>query len=48
MVTWLREQGVSEVLAYVHPEHHASAAVARAIGLTPTETIVDGEVRWQG
>ena len=48
MVTWLREQGVAEVVAHVHPDHHASAAVARAIGLTPTKTIVDGEVRWQG
>lgn len=47
MVTWLREQGVGEVVAHVHPEHEASAAVARALGLTPTETLVDGEIRWQ-
>lgn len=47
MVTWLRAQGVVEIVAHVHPEHEASAAVARAIGLTPTKTIVDGEVRWQ-
>lgn len=47
MVTWLRAQGVVEIVAHVHPEHEASAAVARAIGLTPTTTIVDGEVRWQ-
>lgn len=47
MVTWLREQGVTEIVAHVHPEHHASAAVARAIGLTPTETIIGGETRWQ-
>ncbi len=48
MVTWLLKQGVGEVVAHVHPDHHASASVARAIGLTPTETIVDGEVRWRG
>ena len=47
MVAWLREHGVGEVTAHIHPEHEASAAVARAIGLTPTETVVDGEVRWQ-
>ena len=48
MVAWLREHGVGEVIAHIHPEHEASAAVARAIGLRPTETVVDGEVRWQG
>ncbi|MFE1953481.1 GNAT family N-acetyltransferase [Streptomyces sp. NPDC059524] len=34
------------VLAHVHPEHHASAAVARAAGLRPTDVHQDGEVRW--
>ncbi|MFI7009092.1 GNAT family N-acetyltransferase [Streptomyces sp. NPDC050145] len=34
------------VLAHIHPEHHASAAVARAAGLTPTDVHQDGEVRW--
>lgn len=48
MVTWLREHGVTEVVAYIDPEHDASAAVARATGLAPTETIVDGETRWDG
>ena len=53
MARWLREpdepgQGVEVVVAHVHPQHEASMAVARAIGLTPTDTIVDGEVRWQG
>ena len=47
MVTWLREQGVGEIVAHVHPDHAASAAVARALGLAQTETIVDGELRWQ-
>ena len=41
-------RGVEVVVAHVHPQHHASIAVARAIGLAPTGTIVDGEVRWQG
>src|SRR5436309_2338773 len=46
MVRWLHREGVSRVLAHVHPQHDASAAVAPAIGLTPTPTMVEGEVRW--
>ena len=38
--------GVARFSACIHPDHAASAAVARALGLTPTETVVDGEVRW--
>jgi len=47
MMTWLRQQGVGTVVAHVHPEHEASEAVARAVGLTPTEAFDDGEVRWE-
>jgi len=46
MVTWLRDCGVDRFVAHVHPEHRASIGVARALGLTPTATIVDGEIRW--
>jgi len=48
MADWLRQQQVHLVVAYVHPRHHASNAVARRIGLTPTDTWVDGEVLWRG
>jgi RimJ/RimL family protein N-acetyltransferase len=34
------------VVAHVHPDHVASQRVARAAGLSPTEQVVDGEVRW--
>lgn len=44
----LRANGVDSVIAHVHPDHAASNAVARAIGLAPTDTMVDGERRWQG
>jgi len=47
MVRWLRHQGVEVVVAHLHPQHQASIAVARAVGLAPTDTVVDGEVRWQ-
>ncbi|MFI7503565.1 GNAT family N-acetyltransferase [Streptomyces sp. NPDC049687] len=47
LVTWLLEQGVRTIVAHVHPGHSASAAVARAAGLAPTEETQDGEVRWR-
>ncbi|WP_182112378.1 MULTISPECIES: GNAT family N-acetyltransferase [unclassified Actinotalea] len=45
---WLRTQGVGSLVAHVHPDHEASAGVARALGLRATSTVVDGEVRWEG
>ncbi len=48
MVGWLRSHGVTTVVAHVHPEHHASQAVARALGLARTGAWHDGEERWQG
>ncbi|MFJ1600675.1 GNAT family N-acetyltransferase [Streptomyces sp. NPDC088261] len=47
LVRWLEARGVGTVIAHIHPEHGASAAVARACGLTPTDRWHDGEVRWQ-
>ncbi|MFJ9522112.1 GNAT family N-acetyltransferase [Kitasatospora sp. NPDC101801] len=47
LVGWLGERSVRTVLAHVHPGHRASAAVARAAGLLPTEEWQDGEVRWR-
>ena len=47
MVEWLRGQRVEVVVAHVHPEHQASMGVARAIGLAPTDVVVDGAVRWE-
>ncbi|MFJ9468093.1 GNAT family N-acetyltransferase [Streptomyces caniferus] len=47
LLTWLGTQGVRTVLAHIHPDHLASAAVATACGLTPTEDRQDGEVRWR-
>lgn len=43
----LRADGVTRLVAHIHPEHTASQRVASAIGLVPTTMIVDGEVRWE-
>jgi RimJ/RimL family protein N-acetyltransferase len=47
LVAWLGQQSVPAVIAHIHPDHRASAAVAAAAGLTPTDERHDGEVRWQ-
>jgi RimJ/RimL family protein N-acetyltransferase len=43
---WLREQGVERFVADIHPEHAASDAVARRLGLHPTDERRGGEIRW--
>lgn len=49
MVEWLGTRaGVRTVIAHVHPGHTASAAVATRVGLTATDRVQDGEIRWEG
>ena len=48
LIEELRRKGVSRVLAHIHPEHEASQRIARHLGMEPTDTVVDGEVRWSG
>ena len=43
----LERSPVTTVVAHIHPEHTASAAVASAAGLLPTGEWEDGEVRWR-
>jgi RimJ/RimL family protein N-acetyltransferase len=47
LVGWLSSRPVRTVVAHVHPDHHASARVAAAAGLSRTQVWVDGEVRWE-
>ncbi|WP_405605868.1 GNAT family N-acetyltransferase [Streptomyces sp. NBC_01410] len=47
LVGWLADRSVHTAVAHVHPHHLASAAVATAAGLKPTDRVRDGEVRWQ-
>ncbi|WP_405147310.1 GNAT family N-acetyltransferase [Sphaerisporangium sp. NBC_01403] len=46
LVGWLGARGVSRVSAHVHPDHHASMAVARRAGLQPAEEFDEGERLW--
>jgi RimJ/RimL family protein N-acetyltransferase len=47
MVAWLWRSGIARVVAHIHPQHEASAAIARAVDLTPTEIVVGDEIRWE-
>ena len=46
LVAWLRTQGVWRIAAHIRPDHAASIAVARHLGLEPGATRADGEIRW--
>jgi len=46
LVGWLGQVPVRTVVAHIHPDHAASAAVAAAAGLAPTDEWHDGEIRW--
>lgn len=46
VAAWLLARGVRCISAHIHPDHHASASVARRLGLHPTDHVVDGELLW--
>ena len=46
LVAWLDARGVTAIQAHIHPDHAASAAVARRAGLAPTGRSDDGEQLW--
>ncbi len=47
LVGWLRGRGIDDISANIHPDHHASAAVARRAGLRPTDEQHEGETVWR-
>jgi RimJ/RimL family protein N-acetyltransferase len=47
LVDWLREEGVHQIAARIHPAHVASGAVAARAGLEATEEEVGGEQVWR-
>jgi RimJ/RimL family protein N-acetyltransferase len=46
LAAWLAARGVTAIQAHIHPDHVASAAVARRAGLAPTGQTDDGEQLW--
>ncbi|GAA1704277.1 GNAT family N-acetyltransferase [Kribbella yunnanensis] len=46
LADWLRAQDL-QIIAHIHPDHLASAAVAAAVGLSRTDQMVDGEYRYR-
>lgn len=47
LCAWLIDSGVGRLEAHIHPDHSASAAVARACGMEPTGAIdSEGEHVW--
>lgn len=46
MVDWLGRRGVERFRAAIHPDNAASNAVARRLGLQPTDEFDDGERVW--
>jgi RimJ/RimL family protein N-acetyltransferase len=46
LVAWLDARGVMAIQARIHPDHAASAAVARRAGLVPTGQTDEGEQLW--
>lgn len=47
VATWLRAHDVPRLRANIHSDHVASNAVARSLGLAPTDQRDDGEVVWR-
>jgi RimJ/RimL family protein N-acetyltransferase len=47
LVDWLSQQQILTIIAHIHPDHRASAAVAAAVGLTPTDEWHEDEIRWR-
>lgn len=43
----LRAHGAGSLTAYIHPQHTASTRIARALGMTPTDTHSEGETLWE-
>jgi RimJ/RimL family protein N-acetyltransferase len=46
MLSSLRDQHVRSFTAHIRPDHVASIAVARHLGLSATDEVIDGEISW--
>ena len=46
MALWVLGHGADVLVAHIHPQHGSSMGVARRLGLTPTDVMIEGETRW--
>jgi RimJ/RimL family protein N-acetyltransferase len=46
LAEWLRANGIERLVAHIQTDHVGSTRVATAIGLQPTDRVVDGETEW--
>lgn len=42
----LAGRGIGEVVAHIHPDNEASNRLVTRLGFVPTDTVIDGEIRW--
>jgi RimJ/RimL family protein N-acetyltransferase len=48
LLPWLRATiGEATIVAWIHPDHTASQAVARRIGMRPSDRVRGGEIAWE-
>lgn len=47
MCDWLRSCGTEQFVAYIQPANLPSIGVAKNLGMTVTDVVVDGEPRWE-
>ena len=47
LIHWLKKNKVPLIRAYIHPNHRASQAVAKKVGLINKEQFVDDEALWE-
>ncbi|QFG20684.1 GNAT family N-acetyltransferase [Actinomadura sp. WMMB 499] len=47
LLGWLRDRGVREIVALIHPDNRPSEAVAARLGLRPTAETADDETVWR-
>ena len=47
LIEHLESLSVQAFVADIHPDHAASQAIARRLGMELTDVVVDGEQRWQ-
>ncbi len=47
LIEFLLSMGVREVIAHIHPDHDASARVATAVAMQPTQEWTEGERVWR-